>query len=242
MPTFSKYGKSVAKYAPGVARGAAKRYRVYKPAIKQLASDVNYLRSLINSEPKFFTTSSSNNIADTGAVFDFNLIPQGDTVSSRDGNRILPRYFSLHMNYGCTTVTAQHIIMRVILFRWYADSHLSANTPTAAEILATTGSQYAPLSHLNPDITGPKGDRIRAIEVLHNEMEVFDPQSNYAKIINLNIDLNPPNKTKKEHIEYDDSATASPSAGGLYMLVISDQAVGTQTSATLVGKLTFYDN
>lgn len=232
------YGKMAVKNYPAVQR----RYRVYKPAIKQLASDVMYLKGLINSEPHFFSTQNSINVDYNGNVFDFCLIPQNDTVSGRTGNRILPRYFSLHMCYGCTNATTTRITMRVIIFRWYADSHLSANTPVASEILSQVGSLYAPFSHLNPDITGPKGDRVRSIEVLHNERTTFQASTNFVKDIDLNIDLNPKSKDKKEHIEFDDGTTASPSAGGLYMLVISDQAVSTDTSCTVVGKLTFYDN
>jgi len=234
-----KYGRYAAKKYPAVR----KRYRVYAPAVKQLASDVMYLKGLINSEPHFFTTSNAINVDYNGNVFDFCLIPQGDTVSSRTGNRILPRWFALHMSWGCgNIITVPKVIMRCIVFRWYADSHLSANTPTPSEILSVTGTLQAPLSFLNPDITGPKGDRIRAIEVLHNEMVTFSPNSNHSQTINLNIDLNPKSKSKKEHIEYDDGATASPSAGGLYMLVISDQAVSTETGIQVHGKLTFYDN
>jgi len=238
MP-FSKYAKYAAKNYPAIRR----RAKVYVPAVRQLASDVMYLKGLINSEPHFLTTQNAINVDYNGNVFDFCLIPQNDTVSGRSGNRVLPRYFSLHMSWGCgNIITVPKVIMRMILFRWYADSHLSANTPTASEILATVGSNLAPLSHLNNDITGPKGDRVRAIEVLHNEIVTFAPNSNHSQTINLNIDLNPKSKQVKEHIEFDDGTTASPSAGGLYMLVISDQLTSTETGIQLVGKLTFYDN
>lgn len=236
-----KYGKYVKKNYPAFK----KRAKVYYPAVRQLASDVMYLKGLINSEPQSFTVQSANNVNYAGSIVSFNQIVQGDEQGMRTGNRILPRYFSMNMSWGMgNTSTVKKVIARAILFRWYGDASSIANTPIPSEILNITivGSLYSPLAHLNPNVTGPKGDRIRRIEVLKNELCTFSSTSNWSDTVSFNIDLNPKEKANKEHIEYLNNVTAEPISGGLYLLLVSDQSVSTEFGYQLEGKLTFYDN
>lgn len=238
----------LAKYAVKKYPAVRRRYKVYYPAIRQLGKDVMYLKGLINSEPKFHPVTSSNNFNYAGTVLSLCDIPQGDDGASRDGNRVLPRYFSVnvHINKAIDSgyaggTTTNHTTVRMIIFRWWGEAVGAAGTsPTPAEILGTVSDQYAPLRHLSSKITGSKGDRCRRIEVHRNEMFTLDQISKTSMDFSFNIKLNG-GKKPKEHMEYNSSATAPPTDGGFFILFISD-VLGTDVSYYLESKVVFYDN
>jgi len=236
--------RAARKYAPMIARGATKRYGVYAPAVKQLASDVMYLKGVINSEPHLHITQSSGNFDYSGTVISCCDIPLGDTDVSRTGNRVLPRYFSLHMQIRQdVTTTTKHATHRVIVFRYWGEVTSSASpNVTANEVLSTTGNTFAPLSHLNQRNVGPKGDRQRRIEILRNEQFSLDQVGVTFKDIVYNIEMNGKSKAQKEHMEWYGTATAQPISGGIYVLVINDNNVSTDQTYKFEAKITYYDN
>lgn len=231
-----KYGKRAIKRYPAVR----KRYNVYAPAVKQLASDVMYLKGLINSERKYHVLQASNNYDYNGLIFSLADIPQGDAAINRDGNSILPRYLSVNYVIGATNSASTPIVIRMILFRYWGEATSGTPSVTTSEILSTTGTQFAPLSHLNDNNTGSKGDRERRIEVLRNDLYSFDLVDKRDVTGSYNITMN--NGNLKEHIKYDAAATSQPTSGGLYILVISNDATSTNARFTFESKLTFYDN
>lgn len=238
--------RKYSKYTGAIARGAYKRGRVYGPAVKQLASDVMYLKGLINSEPKSWIVQSSNNVGWGGAVVSLCNIPTGDTSTSRDGDRILPRYLSLNISVGrASTAVNSHVTCRMIVFRAWIDNPAgSSGNISANEVLPSTvlSTQYAPLSHLNPTITGPRGDRTRRIEVLRNELFTFNAIDKANAIFHYNIEMNGKSTSKKEHIEYFSSTTGEPVSGGIYVLFVTDQSAATEFYYQMESKVTFYDN
>lgn len=243
MVNYSRAVRQVAKRYPAVRR----RYKVYAPAVKQLASDVMYLKGLINSEPMFHTFSSANNFDYNGTLLSLSDIPNGDLAYQRTGNRVLPRFVTVHMhiNQGINAAYATHVTHRVILCRLWSESSSSAPTAVPSDVLNSTqiGTQFAPLAFLTPNNTGPRGDRNRRIEVLHSECFTLDQVGDTSRTITWNVEVNKGNQ-KKEHIEFFDNTTAQPISGGFYLLVINDQAVAnaTQQSYTVMSKITFYDN
>lgn len=221
-----------------------KRYNVYYPAIKQLGRDVMYLKGLVNAEPKYHTLTSSNNFSYSGVVVSLCDIPQGDSAAYRDGNRILPRYLNLrfHINRAISTPTYTHSTMRYVIFRWWGESPNTAGvSPTSAEVLQTVSSQFAPLSPLNNEITGSKGDRNRRIEVHRTGMITLDSVSRTSVDEEFNIKLNGKNKVK-EHIEFYDNTTNPPTSGGFFILFINDNATNVDSAYYLYSRLVFYDN
>lgn len=239
MKNYKSYGKKAIQAYPAVS----KRVSVYGPAVKQLASDVMYLKGLINTEPMTFTFQSANNYDYTGTVLSCCDLVQGDQAGNRTGNRVLPRYFSLklHINQGINAAYVNHCTHRIIIFRWWGEAaHGGVIVP--AEILQTTGSQFAPVSHLNVQATGPKGDRTRCIEVLRNDEFTLDQVSGTCKDIAYNITMNSGGKKYKEHIEFPGNTTTQPSSGGIFVLLINDNATAGQQSYVLESRLTFYDN
>lgn len=232
-----KYGRAVAKKYPA----ARKRYNVYAPAVKQLASDMMYIKGLINSEPKYHIVQSSNNINYNGAVISLSTLVQGDGNTHRDGNSVLPRYLSVNIQFGATDAGTQPLTMRMIIFRYWGEKTSSgAPAVDVASVLSTTGSQYAPLSHLNEDNTGSKGDRTRRIEILKSELVDFDLVQCRTVTRQLNFVMNQGNK--KEHIKFLSASTLEPISGGLYALFVSSDATSTNSKYVLESKLTFYDN
>jgi len=218
-------------------RPAPSRWNTYMGAGKQLASDVMYLKTLINSEPFYHFVPTSNNYNYNGNVISLCNIPSGDTGFSRTGNRILPRF--LNIKWQVTSATADNMA-RVMVFRYWGETPNSTPSVTANEIIQNTGTQFAPLAHLNTDITGQKGDRNRRIEVLRNELVSLDFIERRSYVCEWDIQMNGMGVEPKEHIEFRNSDTAEPLSGGVYILFVGGFA--TNDAFKLDSKLTFYDN
>jgi len=233
----AKYGK-YAKRFPAVQ----KRYRVYAPAMRQLASDVMYLKGLVNSEPQVLTVQASNNVSWAGLNVSLSDVAQGDGYGQRSGDRILPRYLSINLSMGAASGFAgRSFSARYMVYRYWGEDANAAPLITPGDILQTVGSQYAPLSHLNSNIVGSKGDRNRRIEVLRSEICTFDLVGNGTKFIPLNIEMNGKSAQRKEHIEYP-GAAVGPISGGIYILLVGGTAVAGDFFFQLESRMTFYDN
>lgn len=220
------------------------RWDVYGGFGKQLFKDVMYLKSLINSEPHYHIVQSSNNFSWNGVVVNLSDIPQGDGVTSRTGDRCLPRFLNINLNVGAaSSFAATFLTVRMIVFRYWGEATSGTLTVTADEILSTTGTQYAPLSHLDPDNCGPRGDRQRRIEVLKSELMIFDTTgTGRSRAMSLDLEMNGMAVNQKEHIQFLDASTDDPVSGGCYVLFISDNTNGVYAYYTLESKLVFYDN
>lgn len=220
-----------------------KRYRVYYPAVKQLASDVMYLKGLINSEPKYHRYSNSGNVDYNGVMLPLSSIPTGTDNVSRNGDRVLPRWLQIHMFHGLgPTTTVPNLVVRVILFKWYGNNANLTTTPFVSEVLTNSGTVFAPLGYLDEDVVGSKGDRTRRIEVLKSKLITFNDINNYSSTLKLNIDLNPNTKKIKEHLEFVDATTNPAISGNIYMLIVTDNATNTEYGYKMTSKLVFYDN
>lgn len=236
------YAKLAKKTYPAVR----KRARVYVPAVRQLASDIMYIKGLINSEPKNFSVTSSNNFDYTGTVVSLCNVSTGDLNDSRDGNRILPRFMNIkfHVNRGITSPTYTHTTVRYVIFRWWGESpNAQGVAPAVSDILVSSlvSTQYAPLSQLNTEVTGSKGDRNRRIEVHRTGMITLDSVSKTSFDEEFNITLNGGNKTK-EHMEFYNNSAYPPTSGGFFILFINDNATSVDCAYYLSSRLTFYDN
>jgi len=236
---MKKYTKAAYSKYPAVRR----RAKVYVPAMRQLASDIMYVKSLINSEPKYHIVRSQFNYAWDGTVVSLSDIPQGDGSTNRDGDRVLPRYLSFRAHINTDVAGLMHKTVRIIIFRWWGESpNVAGVAPVASDIVDSTLSVYAPLSHLDPTITGPKGDRQRRIEVHLSKQFTFDNVGTTFVDFVENIEINGKNSSNKEHMEFYDNTTNPPTSGGFFVMCISDNATATNQNITLESKLTYYDN
>ena len=228
--TFRKVAKN---------NGFKKRVKTYGKAGIQLYRDVQYLKGLVNSEPKYHLVQSANNFNWAGIMVSLSSIPSGTGFSDRDGNSVLPRYLNINLNWGCTNAASDPAVLRMILFRYWGEATGAGGSVTVSEILSTVGTQFAPFSHLNDDNVGAKGDRQRRIEILNSELCVFDLTTTRQKAQTYNIVMNQ-GDSNKEHIKFNTASTAEPVSGGLYIMFIGDTI--TNSKYTLESKLTFYDN
>lgn len=166
---------------------APSRWSIYGSAGKQLAKDVLYLKTLINSEPHRFETFGTNNFNWNGLIFSLSDVPMFSN-----------------------------------------------------EILENIGTTYAPLSHLNDDNVGPKGDRQRRIEVHRSVLLNLDRTERSAEVGNWDVEVNGMNTQRKEHMEWRGVPTEQPISGGFYLMVIGDSVAN--GSFKFDSKLVFYDN
>lgn len=215
------------------------RWSTYGAAGWQLAKDVMYLKTLINSEPHNHYVDSSNNFNWAGTVVSLSAVPVGDTGEDRTGNRVLPRFAHLRMH---VQNAEQQNYVRVMLFRYWGDATSAVPVVTPAEVLRTVGTQFAPLSMLNEDNTGPRGDRARRIEVLKNVLLNLDSTQASSAVLDWDVEMNGMQVDKKEHMEWADAVgqPTDPISGGLYLLFISNSA--TNCAYQVASKLVFYDN
>lgn len=241
MARYTRYARKALRYSKYI-KPVASRARVYGPAALQLAKDVAYLGSLVNSELHYYTLSTSNNMDTATAPFSLDAIAQGDTSVTRTGNSILPRYLSLrlHINKKIDPTSVAHETFRVMLFRWWGSSANAYGTCTQSDVLSSTGN---PQSFLDQDITGKYDDFSRRIQVLRNEIFTLDNVSCTFKDFEWNIEINGSNTKKKKHSSYVDGTANNPSSGGFWILIMSDNASGIMKSAYYIdSKLSFYDN
>lgn len=225
---------------------ARKRYRVYAPAVRQLASDVMYLKGLVNAEPKNHFFLANNNVDYTGAMLSTCEVPQGDGSGNRDGNRILPRYYNLNgriwLGSGFTGVA---VGVRVVVFKWWGESPNAVGVaPVPSDILesALISTQNACDAFLDPAITGSKRDRNRRVEVLRNFYKSLSVNGDPCLDIHEVIEMNGKGKTNKEHMEFYTTTTNPPTSGGIFVLIITSSATATDVGYHIKSKLTYYDN
>lgn len=234
-PVYKRKRYTTRRYYP---KPAPSRWSIYGGAGKQLVKDVMYLKTLINSEPHHYTVQDANNVNYNGQCGSLSNVPVGDGAEERTGTRILPRYLNMNWQIGQTD-TATYTI-RLLIFRWWGEATDAAPpTCTPGEVLYTVGTQFAPLTHLQPEVTGPKGDRNRRVEVLRNEIFTLDGTQAKSTTRQYDIEVNGMNAPRKEHIEY--GASAQPVSGGFFFIIITDN-VASNVYYKVESKMVFYDN
>lgn len=210
-----------------------RRFQNYHRGGKQLYKDVMYIKSLVNSELHYDYASYTNqNISSTGSIYHFSAIAQGDTNAQRSGNTCLPRYLNLVFTLHNTEGNVFDVV-RMLIFRWKDNS-----TPTIADVFENASMPvYSPL---NDNISGNSKDR--QIDVIKNKIFLTggESPSNGGLLYKKVIDLNPPSKTVKDHIKFNDAATTDE-VGGIYMILVGRQPVNF-TIFEGMHKLSFHDN
>ena len=124
---------------------------------------------------KYFTFATSNNIDSTGRIDSLNNIVQGDTHNDRTGTSVLPRFQSINLHVNKSLTGPAHETFRIIVFRYWGESTSQVPAVTVAEILQSAD----PLSYLNDDNSGAKGDRERRIEIHKSKLFTLDNVVNH---------------------------------------------------------------
>lgn len=88
------------------------------------------------TEAKQWTQIKTSTAVDyDGVVYDFTLVPQGDTHASRDGDRLHLKYIRFSIDVIANVLPA---IVRVVIFQWFGN-----DVPAAATVLVTVGQAEA---------------------------------------------------------------------------------------------------
>lgn len=193
-----------------------------KKGSKRVATK-SYVKKYIarQQEHKYWDVTNSAAIDFSGVIYDLSLIPQGDTDISRDGDKLMPTSLYLNMKVEAGDPTN---VMRVIVFRWKINS--AAYAPTVADILAVTGSAYAPMSPYLHDIKS----QFTVVKDLTFHVSSYNVFAWYKRTIRL----------AKRTIKYAGGTTSA--SDKLYMLVVSDSGTITHPSFTSYTRLNFTDS
>lgn len=179
------------------------------------------LKRLINVEVKFHDVDQTAGVttASTGIVHDLTVIAQGDTQLTRNGSSLKPLHFSLKgtINQNSTQPTAS---VRCILFRGKLEN---GTTPTVTTYLESA-SIYAQINHDN---------KFQHNTLMDKTFVLTNVGSNRRVPFNIEQKL-------FGHVNYDD-ATTTIEAGGLYLLLITDNTSLTPV-VTYYSRMTFTDN
>lgn len=177
------------------------------------------LASVINTEWKNYGGSKlSNTEADnSGVVWRLAPTAQGDDVTDRIGNSILPKKLNIRLNAfknaGATTTQLSIYLLK--------DMEYDGANPAVTDILST--AHY--ISLLNLD----NSKRFRILKVKRWTMDAYHP----TKWLQWQINFNKPNPKRKRwyHIKYKGSTANDSDAreGQLIILAISDQAANVPT-------------
>lgn len=208
----------------------------------RLSKDVMYLKSIMNSEPKYHLLQLGIGLDDAGRIDSLSNIPQGDTHIQRNANSVLPRYLSIQATFvkNVNASASDFETFKVIIFRYWGEATSAAPNVTPSEVL----EQVSHKGFLNDDNTGKRRDRERRIEVHRSMYFTLDKIARTSKNVKINIKVNGPTKAVKDHIKFRSSTTEQPVSGGFYLLTITDNPDISSYKATLdwSSKLVFYDN
>lgn len=205
------------------------RLAQHDPAKNKLQSEVSRaVNSALeaNIERKICFYSGTSGILYTGTIISLtaNLVRGDASVNECTGILIKPK--KLRLSFVWSIDTANYNVCRMLLFRWH-----DASTPAPSGILQTTGSFYSPQSSIN-------WVNHRKITVLMDRtICLYSRGSNLAAEV-VTVEVNP----GKAPIQLPLSgAGAVPQMDGLYVLLISDDAIAPNPTVDIYSALEYTD-
>lgn len=190
----------------------------------QLASaawrGVRYIKGLVNSEMFNVTLNADATPSSSGSVVHLTAIAQGDGSGSRTGNSIFVR--KVYGNFNVKQhATAAYTSYRLILFM--DTQQVGDTSPAVTDVLESTRVT----SYLNPNTTG-------RFSILWDRRFTTEDNGNETRMLKFY-------KNMRHHVRYNGSATSDVQKGGLYLLLLSDQATNTPTVSYEI-KVAYHDN
>lgn len=185
------------------------------------AHDIYTIKGMINVEKhRHVITASGTTVNTSGGITSLVGIAQGDDQADRTGNSILVKGIALKMAVRIHA-SATASIVRIIFF---IDTQQEEDTsPTVTDVI-NTANPLAPLSRA----------RIGRFKILKNYILNLSAQKTPQVVINKYIKMH-------HHVRYNSSTSSDIQKGGIYMLIISNEATNTpQYDKQTI--LQFYDN
>jgi hypothetical protein len=192
---------------------------------KRTASGLNQLRRFINIEEKYFDTTGSGQVDYNGLITCLSQTAQGLDLNNRIGDSIRLQHISFRADVT-TESSALWAAVRVVIFR---DNAQSGIAPTAANVLAATGSIHitdAMFNSLN----------LSRFSILHDEVLSVSNVANTQDFVFYDAPHN-------GHIRYlgTTAASASNGLGSLYVLLCSDR-IATLPTVTWTSRIVYTDD
>jgi len=188
---------------------------------RQAASDIWYLKGLVNSEMLHNQSLGSTTSPNTGTLTLLNGMSQGDTSSARTGNSILMR--NVHLRLAFTQhATPTSTIYRVMLV---LDKQQIADTTPAITDILESASPFSPLAT----------NSVGRFTIMKNWFFGTDDQKTNQKLITYFKDF-------RFHTKYNGTAGTDIQKNGLYLVTISDQPGATAPTFQYSWKVGYHDN
>lgn len=180
------------------------------------------LKRLVNVERKYLIYTNNINVPDTGTIYFLSGVPQGDTSSSRDGNKCKALSLNFHAQVTIDT-NAVRSACRIILFK---DKSSNGSAPAVLDVLENATYLYS-YNNVNCPYR---------FQILFDK--TFSLSTTGTQTINVKRFIK-----MGHHITYKGTgATQSDAADGhIYMLVISNETTN-QPDLEVNSRLTFVDN
>lgn len=219
--------KYVRRFRKGRKRSAKKvawydkKYSVGEMAQKALAG-VWKLKGLVNSELYRKDFSYTGTIPDSGGVTHISAIAQGDGDGARTGNSIFVRSINWKGQVFRSTLGNAAQTVRVIVFM--DTQQVTDSAPGVTDVLQSA-TVY---SHLNVNALG-------RFKILTNRLFCLSSTGDLVKPFQINLPM-------RHHVRYNGSASTDIQRGGLYVLVISDQATTNYPSLQSEIRVSYHDN
>lgn len=215
-----------------------KRYSVMNLAHKAYKG-VKYIKSLINVEKKYWDVARAFSAqSSTPTIANLSNLAVGDSYNNRDGNSILCQTLFIRLFIkGQAGTGPTGNLFRFIVF---IDNDQRGTDPTAAELLEDTSTAsnmiMSPLLHTVYKRFNVLIDKVCHIGAVSNVATQSYATGTMFKTFKFYKRL------KGHHIRYsaDAGADASNSEGSLYILTVSDDAVGPTLAWN--SRLRFTDN
>lgn len=185
-----------------------------KQMIKSTLKDVQELKIHIVQNTEFVSYS--------GSIIDCSSIAQGDSDITRDGDRIQIMEWSFRwVAYPADTSN----LLRVVLFQYVPDSALGS--PTASQVLQTTGATTAPISYRSIDF-------VKNVKILYDRTLSTDTYHLVTQAIPVTI-----RKFSDKQMQF---TGATSRTNGLFALFISDSAAVTHPTILYYSAVRYTDS
>lgn len=213
-----------------ISKAQMKRGRLsqYDPAKNKLQSEVSQAVNAAleaNIERKLCNYSGASTVSYSGTIISVtsNLTRGDASVNECTGILIKPKKLVVSYTFD---ISATFNTVRFMVFRWKDSS-----TPTGSGILQTTGSAFAPHSCIN-------WVNHKKITVLYDEVLCLYDHGAAVAAKHRRVVINP----GKAPIQLPlNGAGAVPQMDGLYVLLISDDAIAPQPTLDLYAALEYTD-
>lgn len=169
-------------------------------------------------------------VPSSGATYQLSLIPQGDTDSTRDGDRLTLTSVNIRGSVYCGDVTN---LIRVIFYQWRPQS-----TPTITDILSkgADGTNIDVYSHYNHDKRSEfkiLSDRTYSLAGYGTTVSPYGQDT--EKLFNINI-----SKKLIKNLQYVNGST-SVGSNQLWYLAISDSDATPNPTLTFKIRMNYID-